>query len=182
MSEDNFDISLVKAAQGDSEAAQAQIIRYFFPIVRKISRSYFIYGGDYEDIFQEGLIGLMGAIKSYDCEKGGSFINYAKLCINRSIVSAIKQAGRKKHMPLNSSVDLDGSVAALYDSPEDLVLVKERLGLVGRMIDSKLSSFEKKVLNLYLSGLTNMEISSRLGRDKKAVENAIFRIRKKLAQ
>ena len=179
--QENFDINLVKAAQGASEAAQAQIIRYFFPIVRKISRSYFIYGGDYEDIFQEGLIGLLGAIKSYDSQKYDSFINYAKLCINRSIVSAIKQAGRKKHMPLNNSVDLQGSTAAMYDNPEELVLVKERLGLVGDMIDSKLSSFEKKVLNLYLDGMTNQQISNQLGKDKKSVENAIFRIRKKLA-
>ena len=175
-----FDIELVRRAQAGDENAQAKVIRYFFPMVRKISRSYFIYGGDYEDIFQEGLIGLLGAIRSYDRAKSDNFVKYAKLCVNRSIMSAIKSAGRKKHLPLNSSVDITGETALSYDDPEETVIIRERLGAVNSKIDSRLSELEKNVLDLYLDGLSYKEISVRLGKSAKAVENAIWRIRNKL--
>ncbi|MCT4586105.1 MAG: sigma-70 family RNA polymerase sigma factor [Peptostreptococcaceae bacterium] len=181
------------AKQNDYNAIKI-IIDNYYDYIKLKENKYFVIGAEKEDLYQEGLIGLYKAIKSYDFCKNNSFSKFAKMCINRQIISAIKTANRKKHHPLNFSISLNNDKdekmtignADSYKfiesnlNPEELVLQKEQKDIYLEFIDKNLSGFEKKVLNLYSKGKTYQEIGFLLNKKTKSIDNAIQRIKTKL--
>ena len=160
-------------------------------VVRMCARPYFLIGGDSEDLIQEGMIGLLSAIREYDAEKGATFKTYAETCINNRIRSAVRSAKRMKNMPLNDGVSLEDvlsdesqSLGANYyeRSPEEQVLARETEKEFISAYSRCLSKLEAEILRLYLDGLSYEEMASVSGRDVKAVDNAVQRIRRKLAK
>ena len=183
-------LKLIK--EGNNEALECLINRYNDIVNMKISK-YFIIGAEKEDIYQEGLIGLYKAIKSYDSKKQNSFKTFANLCIERQLITAIKTSNRQKHMPLNSYLSLnsnafdsedDTSLLEVFNSkqaedPLDTVTKKEYYKSIEDKIDKNLSEFEKEVLNRYAKGESYIKIAEKLETPVKSVDNAIQRIRKK---
>lgn len=181
---------LALAAERQSGAEEALAERYA-RLVRACARPFFLHGGDSEDLIQEGMLGLLSAIREYDAAKGASFKTYAETCIRNRIQSAIRSAARKKHAPLNDGIPLDDEIlsdeshspgASYYQrSPEEQVLARETEKEFISAYSRRLSKLELQVLNLYLDGLSYQEMADALGRDTKAVDNAVQRIRRKLA-
>lgn len=179
--------------KGDSLALDYLIGKYK-NLVKSKARSYFLIGGDREDVIQEGMIGLYKAIKSYNIEKFVSFIYFADTCVTRQIITAIKSATRKKHMPLNSYISLNkpvyencsermliDTIASIEcEDPEELMINRECLDIIEIRLGNVLSILEKDVLMLYMDGMTYEEISTKLGRHSKSIDNAIQRVKRKL--
>lgn len=179
--------ALARAGQSGSEDALAE--RYV-RLVRCCARPYFLNGGDSEDLIQEGMLGLLYAIREYDPDKGASFRTYAETCIRSRIQSAIRSAARKKHAPLNDGIPLDDVLSdesqslgarLIQRSPEEQVLARETENELISASARCLSKFEARILSLYLEGLSYQEMAAASGRDVKSVDNAVQRIRKKLA-
>jgi len=178
---------------GNMDALDYLITKYK-SFVRLKGRSYFIIGGDREDIIQEGMIGLYKAIRDFKADRLSSFKGFAELCITRQIITAIKTATRQKHIPLNTSISLDKPVftedsertlldmisGPALDDPEDLIIHREDFTHMETEMNKVLSSLEKKVLALYLEGQSYQEISDELNRQVKSVDNALQRIKRKL--
>ncbi|WP_397536589.1 RNA polymerase sporulation sigma factor SigH [Rummeliibacillus pycnus] len=192
--EDLTDEQLVEMARnGDTEALDFLINKYK-PFVRLKVKSYFLIGADKEDIVQEGMIGLYKAIRDFKGDKLASFKAFAELCIKRQIITAIKTATRQKHIPLNSYVSLDKPVfeeestktlmdmltGATIDDPEKLMIHREEFNHLEEKIGEVLSDLERQVLALYLEGCSYQEISARLDRHVKSIDNALQRIKRKL--
>ena len=180
------------ALSGDREAEEALAERYL-RLVRACARPLFLAGGDSEDLIQEGTFGLLSAIRRYSPEDGTSFKTFAEHCVRMRLLSAIKSASRLKHIPLNDGISLEelsedpgADIAALPESfrqnPERLILAKESREELSAAFSRCLSRFEVKVLNLYLEGLSYREIADRLCKDAKSIDNAVQRIRRKLAR
>lgn len=190
LSEDRL-IELVQ--QGDNEAGSEISLRYR-PLIKKCTRPFFLIGGDEEDLIQEGMMGLVTSMQTYSPDRQCSFKSYAELCIKRRILSAIKAANRQKHMPLNNRLSLDeiysddeDTITIIADdryslSPEQQIIREEEIQRLRALAQSLLSSFEKKVLDLYLEGLSYDEIAERTGKRAKSVDSALQRIKKKLAK
>ncbi len=176
----SFDRNLLKKASDGDQEAYAQIIHYFYPIIRMISYSYHLSGGDQDDLMQEGLIGLYRATVSFDESKNDNFVKYAKICIHRAMLNAIKNDTRQKHFFLNSSVSFSEELGLTEQSAEDSVLQREHLINVYERIEDELSDMERAVLSLYMDGLSYKEIADKLQKNTKAVDNALARIRGKL--
>lgn len=179
--------------EGNADALDFLITKYQ-SFVRLKARSYFLIGGDREDIVQEGMIGLYKAIRDFKEDRLSSFKAFAELCITRQIITAIKTATRQKHIPLNTSVSLDKPVfdeesdrtlldviaGPLLDDPEGFIIHKEDFSQMEKEINKVLSGLEKQVLALYLDGQSYQEISDELNRQVKSVDNALQRIKRKL--
>lgn len=177
----NSDIqSIIALAKLGDERAIEEITSEFSGVLYAIAGSYFIYGGDIDDLYQIALIALNDAIIKYDPVKNPDFFKFAKICIHNKIIDAIKEANRKKHSPLNTAVDINNISAVGSTDPEKQFLVREQLLAIYSAIDVKLSDYEKKVLNFYIDGLSYKEIAKRLRVSPKSVGNAISRIRSKL--
>lgn len=178
------------ASRGDAGAADMLAERYN-RLVKACARPYFLAGGDGEDLIQEGMLGFLSAIRQFDLERGVPFKTFAERCIRNRILTAIKSAARFKHSPLNHYVSFESpqfdlrqtvrSTEYLCD-PEELLLTKERVDEIMHSMRVNLSGFESKVLALFLDGLSYSEISEQLQKPTKSVDNAVQRIRKKLAQ
>ncbi len=178
---------------GDELAGDALILRYR-RIVLACTRPFFLAGGDSEDLLQEGMIGLLSAMRQYDPQAGASFHTYAELCIRRRVMSAARSASRMKHSPLNDGVSLEEILSeenqrvslptgrSFDRSPEDQLLAREREGDFISVYSRYLSDFEREILTHYLNGFPYEEIALRTGRSIKSVDNAVQRIRKKLAR
>ena len=159
-------------------------------LVRACARPYFLAGGDSEDLIQEGMLGLLSAIRTYDPDKGAKFSTYAEYCIRRRIYSAIKMASGNKHTPLNSYISLESSQLDENNTqstyflrvPEDFVIAREQAGEVEKLLYGALSGFESEVLALYLEGLSYKDMATKLGKTEKSIDNAVQRIRNKLSQ
>ncbi|MGP4066966.1 RNA polymerase sporulation sigma factor SigH [Oceanobacillus sp. M65] len=191
--DDDEVLQLVHA--GNSHALDFLIHKYR-NFVRAKARTYFLIGADKEDIIQEGMIGLYKAIRDFDGDKLSSFKAFAELCVTRQIITAIKTATRQKHIPLNSYVSLDKpmydeeSERTLLDviagskaiDPQEMLLHREKFGDMELKLSELLSELEKKVLHLYLDGCTYQEISGKLNRHVKSIDNALQRVKKKLEQ
>ena len=186
------DEELVLSAQNGDSYAEETLINRYKSCVSYCSSKYYMSGMEKDDIFQEGMIGLYGAIKDYDQGKT-SFKNFAILCISRRIISLLKSSNRQKHIPLNSSLSLDSIFsdeqynpmidaikAPSEHNPESIFITNETLDLYEQKINNTLSKMELKVLEQYLNGLSYNDISSNLNINKKSVDNAIQRIKKKL--
>ena len=182
------------AKNGDKDAERLLVLR-FMPLVRLKTRPYFLIGADDSDLVQEGSIGLFGAIRDYDNGRGASFRSYAEVCIVNNIIAAVKRSTRKKHIPLNSYVSLDKPLseddedsATLADrlgadtkSPEELFINREAEQQLMKRISEKLTDFEKQVLALFLEGRTYKQMGEITGRTAKAADNALQRVKKKVA-
>lgn len=181
--------------QGDAEA-ENRLYGSYKQIVRSKARTYFLVGADREDIIQEGMIGLYKAVCDYDFDKQTSFRAFAELCITRQIITAIKSATRKKHMPLNTYVSLNRQVfdgesertlidviqSAHVSDPEETLIGRENYEAVAASIEQMLSRLEKNALELYLQGYSYQHIANALGKSTKCVDNAIQRVKKKLEE
>lgn len=181
------------AAGGDPNAEEALAERYVRS-VRICARPLFLAGGDSEDLIQEGMLGLLSAIRQYDAAVNVSFKTYAELCINRRLYSAVKSASRLKHLPLNNGVPLD-SILSEESQPqtanypeanrritEEQVLARESEKELHSVFSRYLSGFEAQVLQLYLSGLSYAEMAAQTHKSEKSIDNAVQRIRRKLAR
>ena len=188
------DEQLVWQSQNGDHLAEAQLLDKYKPLVKAKSRAYFLIGADSEDIIQEGMIGLYKAIRDYDKEKNASFRSFAELCINRQMITAIKAATRQKHQPLNSYVSLNKPVfendseETYLDllregellNPEALLIGQENKNFLENQMIKNLSSFESRVLTLYLQGRSYFEIANMLNKQEKSIDNALQRVKKKL--
>ncbi len=176
-----------KAASGDRMAEEVLVMRYN-RLVRICARPYFLAGGDSEDLIQEGMLGLISAIRSYQADKAASFKTYAEICIKSRLKSAIKAASSGKHTPLNSYISFETpNFSELLEclpkeNPEDVLISREELREHFSIAKGYLSGFETKVLSYYLDGLSYQEIAAQVKRSPKSVDNAVQRIRRKLSQ
>ena len=184
------------AAYGDSYAEEELVSRYM-RLVRICARPLFLAGGESEDLIQEGMFGLLSAVRQYNNEHNASFKTFAEWCIRNRLRSAVKSASSLKHDPLNNRVPLESilsdesqtqavACAELFKkSPEEQVLARENKKYTEQLylsLVSMLSKYEKAVLTYYLEGLSYKEIAKLTGKGDKAVDNAIQRIRRKTAQ
>jgi len=178
-----------KVAAGDSAAEEALVSEYA-QLVRVCARPYFLAGGDSEDLIQEGMLGLLSAVRTFDPSKGVKFSTYAEFCVRRRMYSAIRAASAYKHTPLNSYISLESqqldetstkNVCFLRD-PEDFIIARESVGEVEKLLYGALSRFESSVLELFLDGMSYKDMALQLVKPVKSVDNAVQRIRRKLAQ
>ncbi len=189
----SLDDIAVKAASGNVTAIE-YIIEKFKSSIKSRARSYFIPGADNDDLVQEGMIGLINAIRDYDPEKNASFKTFAELCITRKIYSAVKASCAQKHTPLNNYVslykeigDADGSEHYLLDELDtnegsDLVddmIRQEELDDASRALSETLSDFEMLVLSHFMEGKDYIQIANELGKTPKSIDNALVRIKQK---
>ena len=185
------DEELQGLAKAQNVSAEEVLAERYAREVRMCARPYFLIGGDSEDLIQEGMIGLLSAIREYEADKGASFRTYAQICIRNRIRSAVRSSQRRKNAPLNDGVPLDDvlsdesqSLGAHYyaRSPEEQVLARETDKEFISAYSRCLSKLEAEILDLYLDGLSYGEIAAASGHDVKAVDNAVQRIRRKLAK
>lgn len=183
-----------KAISGDRIAEEELVMRYN-RVVRICARPFFLAGGDSEDLIQEGMLGLLSAIRSFQTEKTASFRTYAEVCVKSRLISAVRAASSGKHSPLNSYIsfetpffdgitDFPSFMAAglPQKNPEDVLISREELQEHLDIAKGQLSGFEASVLSYYLEGLSYREIAAQVKRSPKSVDNAVQRIRRKLAQ
>ena len=177
-----------RARQGDA-AAETMLLEKYKPLVRSRARELFLAGGDREDLIQEGMLGLLKAVRSYDPKREASFGTYARVVVSRQIYSALAAAQRQKHQALNQSVSMeeieeqqDRLALGTSDSPEAILLDLENARELREMIFAALSPMEKKVLALYLEGYDYLQIAARMERPVKSIDNALQRIRGKVAR
>ena len=170
-------------AEGNGEAEEILVERYT-SLVRACARPLFLVGGDSEDLIQEGMVGLMSAVRHYRPDSGASFRTYAERCIKNRMLSAVRSAGRLKHRVLSDSVPIEADMEGGFfaPDPEELLITKESFEEMNSAMESELSALEKKVLKYYLEGMSYSDISERVGRPVKSVDNAVQRIRKKVAR
>ena len=186
---DNEILDLIR--DRDDEAMD-YMVRKYGRLVKKESRAWFLIGGEPDDVYQEGMIGLFKAIRDYSEEKGATFATFATLCIRNQIKTAINRSNRKKHSPLNEYVSIyageETGEALAYDleadadrsNPEQMMIAKEHLQMFTEKIKSLVSEMEAQVLELYLEGLSYGAIAEKLNIPEKSVDNALQRIRTKL--
>ena len=190
--DDYFLIALAKA--GD-KTAYDRIVRRYYGFVRLKASSYFLAGGDADDLIQEGLVGLYKAVRDYRSDRESSFRNFAELCITRQIITAVKTATRNKHTPLNQYVSFSATPASAQDGeptldevipgspvhdPVNQVISSEELQSLVSCLSTALSELESRVLSLYLDGYSYEQVGERLGCDTKTVDNALQRVKRKV--
>lgn len=194
--EDAADEELIlRQRDGESEITD-YIMNKYKNMVRSKAKAMFILGADRDDLIQEGMIGLFKAIRDYDSGRDASFYTFADLCVSRQMYTAVQASRRQKHVPLNNYVSLysssqvqtEGEETFLFhalsrgmeDNPEKLMIDRENLSSLESTIGKELSSFEKEVLDLYITGMSYSQIAKVLGRDEKSTDNAVQRMRWKL--
>jgi len=184
---------LVEKTKNGDEIAEKYLYSRYFNIVKRIVSSFFIIGGDKDDLFQEAMIGLVHAVNKYNCNRNNNFRCFAELCIRRQIITAIRNTrGYEKNL-LNNSISLyeysnseqennllDKYVYKDCLNPENVIMIREELNNYYYLKAKILSDFERKVLTEYENGKTYQEISIALKKDVKSVENALQRVRKKI--
>ena len=190
--DDHYLVALAKEGRTDAYDA---IIRRYRGFVRLKASSYFLLGGESDDLIQEGLVGLYKAVRDYRTDRESSFRNFAELCITRQIITAVKTATRNKHTPLNQYVSFSQSPAAAGDSettldeilpgpsvsdPVNQVIAGEELDSLVACLSSVLSELESRVLSLYLDGYSYEVVAERLECDTKTVDNALQRVKRKV--
>ena len=186
---------LLALAKQGSRDAYDQLVRRYYSFVRLKASSYFLIGGESDDLVQEGLVGLYKAIRDYRSDRESSFRNFAELCITRQIITAVKTATRNKHTPLNGYVSFSSTAAGNPDSeptldemlpgplvfdPVNQVISSEELRALVGCLSTVLSELESRVLSLYLDGHSYTGIGEQLGCDCKTVDNALQRVKRKV--
>lgn len=188
------DENLVLSAQEGNIEAEELLMRKYKETVRTKAKMYYMAGADEEDVVQEGMIGLLKAIRQFDADKEVSFGTFAGICITRQIISAIRSADRHKHKPLNTSVSLsdplkeeNGEITLedtlktnTAENPETLLVIKDIAYYILHNGDNILSDFEMEVLNEVLKGYDYDKIARKLGKNPKSIDNAMQRTKKKI--
>ncbi len=180
------------AAAGDRQAEEVLVTRYN-RLVRTCARPFFLAGGDSEDLTQEGMVGLITAVREYDAGKEASFRTFAEVCIRNRLYSVLRASARDKQQPLNQSLSLDdshfdsnpltsGTSNLAQRNPEDFLIDREHTAALLSGVRKQLSEFEAKILGFYLDGLSCREIAKAVGKPPKSVDNAVQRIRRKVAR
>ncbi|MBO5347631.1 MAG: sigma-70 family RNA polymerase sigma factor [Lachnospiraceae bacterium] len=183
---------LARYMDGDTAVVDFLMDKYKY-LVRQQAGNMFLLGADHEDLLQEGMIGLFKAIRDYDPGRDTSFQTFARLCISRQIFTAIEASNRHKHAPLNSYTSLSETDSEQYkeirdrlievtaiESPESMLIDKENVDQLEKILTAELSVLEKQVLDLYFIGMSTREIAAILGRTEKATDNALQRMKGKL--
>ncbi len=194
--ESKTDEELIILIRSNDHTAMEFVLNKYKNLVRSRARTLFLTGADKEDLIQEGMIGLYKAIRDYNPEKNASFTAFAELCINRQMYSAIKGSNTKKNQPLNNYVSFDsmqgienegngiehifGIIPKKNDNPEQLVLDKEAADVLEYTLVGQLSKMEREVLFYYMKDYNYTRIAEALGKEPKAIDNALQRIKKKL--
>ena len=186
------DEQLVKSAQQNDSLAMTTILERYKGMVKAKARGFFLSGGDIDDLIQEGMIGLHRAVLDYSGDKGASFRSFALLCVHRQIIDAIKQDGRKKNIPLTNYASINTpedddtayvhSIEAEGANPEDIFLQKEANDMFLDKMKNELNQLEYKILEMYLSAYSYHDIAINVDRTVKQVDNAVQRIKKKIAK
>src|SRR6187455_3037279 len=191
------DLQLVIKARNGDDRARDQLIQRYTGFVRMKASSYFIAGGEGEDLIQEGLIGLCKAVRDFRADKETSFRSFAELCVTRQIITAIKTATRFKHAPLNTYVSFSHTPAGqedgdctlgdalpgpAVDDPAVCVISTEELQSLVFCLGTGLSPLESDALRLYLEGNSYEEMAEGLGCDTKTIDNALQRVKRKVLQ
>jgi RNA polymerase sporulation-specific sigma factor len=190
------DLQLVMRARNGDGKALDELMRRYSGFVRLKASSYFLAGGDSEDLIQEGLVGLYKAVRDFRADKETSFRSFAELCVTRQIITAIKTATRFKHAPLNTYVSFSHTPAGQepdgdctlgdalpgpsVDDPSVCVISTEELQSLVFALGSGLSNLEADALKLYLEGESYEEMAERLGCDTKTIDNALQRVKRKV--
>jgi len=190
------DLQLVLKARNGDDAALDALIRRYTSFVRLKASSYFLVGGDGEDLVQEGLIGLYKAVRDFRPDKETSFRSFAELCVTRQIITAIKTATRYKHVPLNSYISFshtpagqdsdsectlgDALPGSHVNDPSVRVISTEELQSLVGCLGSTLSPLESDALRLYLEGSSYEQMAAELGVDTKTIDNALQRVKRKI--
>lgn len=187
------DEELCQSVQAGDRFAEELLVARYTRLVRTCARPFFLIGGDSEDLTQEGMIGLMNAVREYDTTKEASFRTFAEICIRNRLYSVLRAAARDKNSPLNQSVPLDtpffdsnsytsGTSNLAQRSPEEFLIDREHTKSLLSGVRKQLSEFEAKILGYYLDGLSCREIAASVGKSSKSVDNAVQRIRRKMAR
>src|SRR6184192_2786737 len=190
------DLQLVMRARNGDSVAMDALIRRYTGFVRLKASSYFLAGGDSDDLIQEGLIGLYKAVRDFRTDKETSFRSFAELCVTRQIITAIKTATRFKHQPLNQYVsfshtpagqDTDGECTlgdalpgSAVQEPSIVVISTEELQSLVGTLGTGLSQLESEALRLYLEGSSYEQMADELGCDTKTIDNALQRVKRKV--
>lgn len=185
---DMSDERLIEKLRSGHPEITDYLMEKYKPLVRKEANMMFLIGGETEDLIQEGMIGLLKAVRDYDPHRESSFRTFAGICIRRQMYSAVKASNRKKNQPLNSYVSLteeDDKLlrempADVSTNPEEQVIGRESLSRLQEQINQNLSRMERKVLQLYLEGHHYTQIAHILNKSPKSVDNALQRIRRKI--
>lgn len=193
------DEELVYYAKQGSQRATETLLKRYRSLVEMKARSYFLIGAEHEDVVQEGLLGLYKAIRDFRYDRFHKFRPFAELCVTRQIISAVKAATRQKHIPLNESVSLDRPLQdpnnhetdttlgeTIPDpnclTPEEVILSVRIPMAVLRIAQERMSQLELQVLECYLDGLSYRDMSEKLNRHTKCIDNALQRVKKKIIQ
>lgn len=186
------DEELIERIRRQDHSAMDYLLDKYRNMVKRETREIYIIGADSEDLMQEGMIGLFKAIRDYNEDKNCSFHTFASLCVKRQIFTAVTTSNRKKHYPLNHYISfysqdeetnssvMDILAAAENSNPESNLLMQEQMGGLVDKMDTMLSKYERKVLELYLDGRSYGQIAEELDKTEKSIDNAIQRIRRKL--
>lgn len=188
------DEDLVVLANDGNADAEEIIFHRYKNYVRSKARTYYLIGADNDDIVQEGMIGLYKAVRDFNKNKNIAFKTFADVCITRQILTAIRTANRHKHTPLNAYISMNApafgedSNTTIFNlvkedavsNPEELYILDETIRELKQLIYKKLSKFEKEVFELYLDGCSYNEISEKMQKSPKSIDNALQRIKKKL--
>lgn len=191
--EEQSDEALCQLAVSGSRQAEEILVERYHRLVRTCARPFFLIGGDSEDLIQEGMVGLIKAVREYDSAKAASFRTFAEICIRSRLYSVLRAASRDKHLPLNQSVSLDtpffdsnsftsGTSHLAQQNPEEFLIDREHTAALLAGVRKQLSEFEAKILGYYLEGLSCREIAALVGKPPKSVDNAVQRIRRKVAR
>lgn len=190
------DVVKIAISEGKSELFDFMVNKYK-NFVRFKAKSYFLVGAEREDVVQEGMIGLVKAIKNFNNTRSISFRSFAEICIRRQIITAIKTANRKKHVPLNSYLPIVGAQKERSDNvytevplkacltnkifdPQEIFTIKETFEILKKRMNRNLSRFEKRVLEMHVQGLNYIEIALKMAKTPKSIDNAIQRAKKKM--
>lgn len=184
---------LIGQLRSGREEITDYIMEKYKNLVRKRANAMFLIGGDTDDLIQEGMIGLFKAIRDFKEDKDASFYHFADLCITRQIYHAVEASQRKKHLPLNSYISLNTQMGQEGEdtfldvlesfenaNPEQLIIERENSRAIKERLKNDLSRFERQVIQLYLQGLSYRQIAQQLGKEPKAIDNALQRIRGKI--
>ena len=196
MAKIKLDELAILAKEGDDEAL-LRIYAESREMLRSMANIYFMVGADRDDVIQEGMIGLLGAIRTFDPSAGASFKTFSELCVKRHIINAVKMAGRKKHMLLNEYISIDAEVGQQNDSegapsleealrapqtmdPEQIVILADLLAYVESNSKELFSGMERTVWRAYSQGAGAAQIAEQLGKSPKSVGNTLTRIKGKI--
>ena len=194
------DDTLVKRAQAGDLAAEEELLRRYKGLAKSKANMYYMVGADEDDVLQEGMIGLLKAVRQFDPEKEASFRTFAGICVTTQIISAIRATQRNKHRALNTSVSLDASIgqeqtaqagepqlrledtlmASPADSPEQMLVMQDIIECILHNDDRVFSPYELQVLTERMRGRSTQQIADDLGKKKKSVDNCMHRARQKI--